>query len=174
MLAVIIIFLSISALMAAILAMGAVPKIFQNAEVINQTQDETKNQTDIIIKQFQRENNTTHKILYNQNVSLQNQQKLIEDMDKTIEQNHVDIAMNVNVSQNIQNITDEILKISQEHKQVAKDHDRIVIEAQNTTNYVEQELERYGENSIEKLQKIVDNQEQIKRYFDILINQTKK
>lgn len=168
MLAIIIIFLGISALMAAILAMGAVPKIFQNAEVINQTQDETKNQTEIILKQFQRENNTTQKILENQNQSLSNQAILIKDMQKSIKQNYLAIEQNHNIS-------NYILNISNEHKQVAKDHDRIVIEAQNTTRHVAKELERYGENSIEKLQTIVDNQEQIKRYFDILINnQTNK
>lgn len=147
MLTVIIIFIAMMIIIAAILAMGAIPKIFQNAEVITDTQNETKNQTEIIIKQFQRENNTTQKILSNQNSSLINQAYLLQSLSTTID--HID------------SMADQILNISSELQSTRDEHDRIVVEAQNTTNHVEQELERYGENSIEKLDIIVENQEKI-------------
>jgi type II secretory pathway pseudopilin PulG len=56
----IIIFLAIVVTMSAILAMGAVPKIFQTGEQVNKTQ-ETLNQTQLIIMaQQQRDNQTRH------------------------------------------------------------------------------------------------------------------
>jgi hypothetical protein len=151
MLAIIIIFLGITFSLAAVLAMGAVPAIFQNKDTLNVTKEETQNQTEIIVKQFQRDNNTTQKILQNQNKSLSNQALLLE-------QNHNDILVNQHLSQRIDNITNDILIISKEHKIVAKDHDAILIEAQNTTNKVESELHRYGENSINMFEQIVKNQ----------------
>jgi type II secretory pathway pseudopilin PulG len=91
---IIVIFLSITILMAAILAMGAIPQIFRSAEKINQTQeiinqtqiqlheDEARekqvtqilNQVKVIITEHHdelenyvdRQNNTTRKLLINQ------------------------------------------------------------------------------------------------------------
>jgi membrane glycosyltransferase len=103
-LAIIIIFLGISFLMAGILAMGAVPKIFQTGE-------ETTNQTEIIIKHFERENNTTNKLLNSMNQSLVNEDKAIRNQGIMIEK------LNESLQQN--------LNISKEHQTVAKDHDSI-------------------------------------------------
>lgn len=152
---------------------------FEKIERLNQTQitlDETKsiasnatsatkNQTEIIIKQFQRDNNTTNQILKNQNTSLTNQAVMLENMDKAIYQNTVAIEQNNNLSKHIENL-------SQEHEIVTKEHDKIVVEAQNTTNHVENQLERYGENSIEQFNKLLENQEQILKLLNNNNNKT--
>ena len=128
-LAIIIIFLGIIFSLVGVFSMGVVPKIFETSETSNETKQETANQTEIILKQFHRENNTTHQIISNQGVvidklnqSLENQRVMLVQLNKTVVHNQKDIELN--------------LDISKEHKQVAKDHDIIQGNVQNVTEEI--------------------------------------
>jgi hypothetical protein len=118
-LAIIIIFLGISFLMAGILAMGAVPKIFQTGE-------ETTNQTEIIIKQFQRENNTTNKLLMGLNDSLTKEDQALKNQAIMLKAIKVDQDMN-------RVIAKQIFNVSKQHEIVAKDHNKLQLKVDNMT-----------------------------------------
>jgi hypothetical protein len=140
-LTIIIIFLAIMFTLAGVLVMGAVPKIFQTSETANETKVETQNQTEIILKQFQRENNTTQRVLSNQGVvidkldkSLSNQHLMLLGINTTISQNHNDLAQNLNVSRQNQNI-------SKQHQIVAIDHDKLQVKVDNMTQDIYDLLE---------------------------------
>lgn len=74
-LAFIIIFITVCIVLASLLVMGAVPKIFQTGE-------QTANQTDLMVKEFQRENNKTNESLKIQSQILNNQIRAQIDRDK--------------------------------------------------------------------------------------------
>lgn len=166
MLAFIIIFLGISILMAAILAMGAVPKIFQSAEKINQTQ-ELVNQTQIQIHEDQAREQQKSQIIKETNKSINilqdNLTELMIDSQKRSEKGQSER----------QTIINEILNVSKQHDKVAKDHDRMQKGISNVTNYIQKELERYGENSIKQFNQILDNQETLIELLTSLNNKTK-
>ena len=165
-LAVVAIFIVICVILASVIAMGAVPAIFENKA-------ETANQTDIIIRQFQRENNTTHQIISNQgividklNQSLENQRVMLLQMNKTIVHNQEDLALNLN--------------ISREHKQVAKDHDTIQGNVQSVTEQIYELLKKADErnfqatkNNTKLLTNITKHVEEIKKIHKELMNHLK-
>jgi hypothetical protein len=145
-LAIIIIFLGISFLMAGILAMGAVPKIFQTGE-------ETTNQTEIIIKQFQRENNTTNKLLMGLNDSLTKEDQALKNQAIMLKAIKVDQDMN-------RVIAKQIFNVSKQHEIVAKDHNKLQLKVDNMTQDIYDLLEsadnrNYEVNTYNK--KILDN-----------------
>ena len=162
MLTIIIIFISMSILMAAILVMGAVPKIFQTGQQVNQTQA-TLNQTQMFIQeQAARDKQTRHEdqARFNQTQHEDNARdkqankivntvkedlnrlkneffQFVSESEKRSEQantqrDKLQKDMSLALIQN-QNITDEILNISNQHKQVAKDHDKIQTDVANQT-----------------------------------------
>jgi hypothetical protein len=158
MLVIIIIFLAVSFLMAAILAMGAVPKIFQTDAKVDQALIQKHEDEAREAQKFQIVTETNKSL--NQSITtLENRlYKFMNESQTRSEKGQ----------QERQKIIDEILNVSSQHDKVAKDHDIILIEAQNTTNHVEEELYRYGENSVEKLNKIVENQEKIVKLLERL------
>ena len=203
MLVIIIIFLAITFTLAGVLVMGAVPKIFQTGEQVNQTQT-TLNQTHLfLMEQEARDNQTKYEDqarlnqtifqIQHEDLAREIQQQtenterdkqrylIINETNTSLNRLEDNIMLYINESterslqgaQERQKIMDEILNISKQHDKVAKDHDMISREVGNVTNKVDQNLYRYGENSIKQLQEIIDNQKLI---FQMLNNnnETKK
>jgi hypothetical protein len=155
------------------------------------TKYETENQTKLIIDYFDRQNNTTHKILSElheddvkklQMLGMLNQSEINQDiilgnMTDAMKQNH-DILNFLNqsiknqetmIAQN-HNHTLELLQVSNEHKIVAQDHDMLQQISSNITNLTSNELNRYGENSILKLNEITDTQKEILKKLRVINN----
>ena len=108
------------------------------------------------------QNQTTQKELQYQREALENQEIMIKQIKSAMQQND--------------NITKDIFRISQEHKQVAKDHDSISTDIQNVTNNTDKSLYRYGENSVTKLDELVQTQKKLLTKLDTILlklNQTK-
>jgi hypothetical protein len=144
-LAVIIIFLGITFSLAGILAMGAVPKIFQSAEITNETKSETENQTKLIIdyfegqnklmiNQFLRENNTTHRLLIGLNDSLIKEDQALKNQGVMIKAIKADQDMN-------RVIAKQIFNVSKQHEIVAKDHNKLQTKVDNMTQDIYDLLE---------------------------------
>ena len=109
-----------------------------------------------------RQNNTTQKELQFQRQALINQETMIKQIKSAMQQND--------------NITKDIFRISQEHKQVAKDHDALSTDIQNVTNNTDKSLYKYGENSVTKLDELVQTQKKLLTKLDnilLKLNQTK-
>jgi hypothetical protein len=144
-LAVIIIFLGITFSLAGILAMGAVPKIFQSAEITNETKSETENQTKLIIdyfegqnklmiNQFLRENNTTHRLLIGLNDSLIKEDQALKNQGVMIKAIKADQDMN-------RVIAKQIFNVSTQHEIVARDHNKLQTKVDNMTQDIYDLLE---------------------------------
>lgn len=165
MLAIIILFLGAMIITAAILAMGAVPQIFRTAErtdtletVLNESLI-VKQQQEALDKQAQAENLQRDKQRYQ---IINETNKTVRDMGDELKQYMNDSEnRSVKAAKERNAIMNEILNVSNQHDKVSQEHDKILIEAQNTTNHVEDELYRYGENSIEMFKNIIDNQKEI-------------
>lgn len=150
---------------ASLLAMGAVPQIFRTAErtdtletVLNESLI-VKQQQEAFSKQAQAESLERIK----QNFIIINESnKTIKDMGDGLKQ-YINDSENrsAKAAKERNAIMDRVLDIIDELNHTRYEHDRIVIEAQNTTNHVEDELYRYGENSIEQFNKLIDNQKEI-------------
>jgi hypothetical protein len=137
MLTIIIIFLSMSILMAAILTMGAVPKIFRTGEQVNQTQS-TLNQTQMFLQeQAARDKQTRHEdaardsqrnqIVKETNKSLNDlEQRLVKFMNESAKRSEIG-----SIEREV--LLDNILNISKQHTIVAKDHDQIQNDVANQT-----------------------------------------
>lgn len=125
-LAVIIIFIAMMFLMAAVLAMGAVPKIFQTGEKIDQTliqkhEDEARESQKFQIIQ------ETNKSLNQSMTTLEN--RLYKFMNLSAERSEKG-------QQERQKIIDEILNVSSQHDKVAKDHNILQTKVQNMTEQI--------------------------------------
>ena len=108
------------------------------------------------------QNQTTQKELQYQREALENQEIMIKQIKSAMQQND--------------NITKDIFRISQEHKQVAKDHDALSTDIQNVTNNTDKSLYKYGENSVTKLDELVQTQKKLLTKLDnilLKLNQTK-
>jgi uncharacterized protein (DUF342 family) len=146
---VIIPFLIISVLLAALLSMGAIPEIFKQTQLINQT---------------------LHGI--NRNTE---QSYAILDSLKNKSADHYEMSQNMNqVQSHLDNITQEALDITKQHKQVQLDHDRIQENVNNVTQENQIKLDRYGENSIKKFDEILQKLEDISTKFDNLMNNSNR
>jgi hypothetical protein len=139
-LAVILIFIVMMIIMAAVIVMGAVPKIFQSAEITNETKSETLNQTEIIIKQFQRENNTTNKLLMGLNDSLTKEDQALKNQAIMLKAIKADQDMN-------RVIAKQIFNISTQHEKVARDHNKLQTKVDNMTQDIYDLLEEADERN---------------------------
>ena len=135
----IIAFIAVFGIFAALLATGAVPKVFDMVNVANQTKYESINQTDILQKfvtlYLANTKNDTREALQ----ALASAKESIVNQEKILNEN--------------KNITRDILEISKEHKQVATDHDflakkgdDLIEKIDNITQLSFELLERHAKN----------------------------
>jgi len=137
--------------------------IVDTNQTANETKVETQNQTKLLIDYFDRENNTTHKVLSNQGrqiALLENESKtgskLLSQLEEQSNQSQIIIkTLEILSSQNL-NISKQIFNVSKEHVSVSKDHDILLLNTGNVTEEIRSNLERYGENSIIQLQNILN------------------
>lgn len=141
MLVIIIIFLAVSFLMAGILAMGAIPKIFQSADKINQTQ-ELVNQTQIQLHEDEaRQNQTDHE----DRARFMQAQQIRNDIRQLLEEHD---NRTKNYIQRENNTTQRILQnqeiVMAQHQKVGIDHNKIQDLVKNITLENNQMLKKFG------------------------------
>jgi hypothetical protein len=137
-------FLVVSVLFAAILAMGAVPKIFQTSDKMDQA----------LLQQHEDASRA------NQTANISNHIHIELEELKSNLTGFIDDSSNRSAygAAERQYILESILEVSNQHDKVAADHARIQKEVGNITMEIRDMLRDYGENSVEKLQSIVDTQ----------------
>ena len=134
----IIAFIVVFVVSAGITYTGVLPKIFDTNEKLKQA----------LIQQHEDEGRAHETV------------KIINSTLNAIKTHGNDLKQFIRESEKL-NMSEQILELSKQHQQVAIDHDLILTNVDNVTSNVSSELNRYGENSIEKLQKIVDTQQKI-------------
>jgi hypothetical protein len=140
-------------LMAAILVMGAIPKIFQTGEQVNQTQS-TLNQTQLFLQeQKARDNQTRHE----DEARDAQRNQIIKDTNKSLLELEQRLVKFMNESQTRsekgqqerQKIIDNIINIQQQHNSVSKDHDILQMKVENTTKQTYDLLKTADERNFE-------------------------
>jgi hypothetical protein len=158
--------------------MGAIPKIFQTGQQVNETAV-TLNQTQLfLMEQEARENQTLYEM---QHEDLARQNQTIYELEHENEQRDRQRYLIINETNNSMNrleehlmdfihtsekrsekgqkerqmIIDDILNISKQHDKVAADHDKIQIEVANQTNQTYDLLDKVAERNY---QGTLDNQ----------------
>ena len=134
---------------------GALPTIFETNEKVNQA----------VIQQHEDEGRANQTIV------------LSKHIDERLEEIQKNLTQYINISSNRssygaaerQQIMESILEVSGEHDKVAATHSKIQKELGNLTQEIRDMLEEYGENSIEKFNRIVENQQNILKEHGKLI-----
>ena len=107
--AILIIIITIFALLAALLATGAIPKVFDMVNVVNQTKYESINQTQMLVDFV---------TLYLKNMDSETKETVAELVAAKQSLENQEAILNEN-----RNITDQILKMSQEHSNITNNND---------------------------------------------------
>lgn len=139
MLVIIIIFLGVSFLMAAVLVMGAVPKIFQNSETINKTQ-EIINQTQIQLHEDEAREKQKFEIIRETNRSMN--ESLVNLENRFYQFMNLSAERSEKGQQERAKIIDNILNLS-------KKQEIIQIKVQNMTNEIYDLLKRADERNFQ-------------------------
>ena len=139
MLVIIIIFISVSFLMASVLVMGAVPKIFQNSETINKTQ-EIINQTQIQLHEDESREKQKFEIIRETNRSMNESLSNLE--------NRFYQFMNLS-SERSEKGQQERAKIIDNVLNLSKKQEIIQIKVQNMTNEIYDLLKRADERNFQ-------------------------
>jgi ElaB/YqjD/DUF883 family membrane-anchored ribosome-binding protein len=158
---IIIIFLVIVISFASILVMGAIPKIFQTGEKVDQ--------------QFEFEKQTKHE----DDARDEQRYLIINETNNSLNRIENNLRDFINESENRsaagaaerKQILNQLLNVTKQHERVSIDHDSISNDVKNVTHNVDENLYRYGENSVIKLDEIRAAQEKI---LKLLNNETKK
>lgn len=149
----IIAFIVVFGMSAALLATGAVPKVFDMINVANQTKYESINQTDILQKfvtlYLANTKNDTKEALQ----ALASAKESIVNQERLMSENKESITNQEKILNENRNITKDILEISREHKSVAHSHDLLqkrgddlIEKIDNITQLSFELLERHAKN----------------------------
>lgn len=117
----------------------------------------------ILLNKLENESKTKQMLLDNQQV------QLYYLKNQTLQNQLIIKKLEVVLNQTLK-LSEQNLNISKQHIKVAEDHDNISKKVSNVTNNVDSNLYRYGENSIEKLDAIVNLSKQILHKLDNVTN----
>ena len=167
-------------LSAAIVAMGAIPKIFETNQTVNQTnflleqrialteqqEHEDKQRAQYEIKAEARQEKLLLENEQSNKEIIGNITKLITDGEKRSNISNKQRADTLNQTKEILLNLDQK---SRDHEMFSRNMSELQVNLSNLSNQIRDMLHEYGENSVEKLQKIIDNQNKLGE----LINRTK-
>lgn len=134
MLVFIILFLVVSIGMAAILAMGAIPQIFKSAEKIRETQ-QLVNQTQIQLHEDEERAKQVKQILNQvKTITMDHHNELQNYIDRQNNTTRKLLDNQNNIIDGLKTAMNQNLNISKEHDIAQKEHDTILVKMSNVTS----------------------------------------
>jgi len=147
-------FLVVFGVSAAITITGALPKIFETNEKVNQA----------VVQQHEDEGRANQTIIISQHMDEKIdavQDNLTTFIKESEQRSNVSNQQRINIMGNISQVLDSLQNKTREHALFSQNMNDIQKDVGNLTKEIRDMLEDYGENSIKKFDKIVDTQKRI-------------